>query len=118
MLLINPFLIIKLHALRDDATCVTPSPRPTHRPEMVQQMVVNAAATTIGLWLATLSYATRVVAGEAYQARLDALFGVRYEVRAPCIRTVVCSSAHRRLDTADVGLGLAAVHMRCGSLSA
>ena len=49
---------------------------------MAQQMVINAAATTIGLSLATLSYATRLVAGEAYQAKLDGLFGVRYEVRA------------------------------------
>ncbi len=53
---------------------------------MVHQMVINVAASAIGLSLATLSYATRVVAGEAYQAKLDALFGVRYEVRArhPC----------------------------------
>ena len=46
------------------------------------QTAVSVAASTIGLSLATLSYATRVVAGEAYQAKLDGLFGVQYEVRA------------------------------------
>ncbi len=48
----------------------------------VQQMIIDAVAAKVGLSLATLSYTTRVVAGEAYQARLDGFFGVRYEVRA------------------------------------
>ena len=47
---------------------------------MAYQMAVNAAASTIGLSLATLSYATRVVAGEKFQARLDGFFGVQYQV--------------------------------------
>ncbi len=62
---------------------------------MAQQMIVDAVAAKVGLSLATLSYATRVVAGEAYQARLDGFFGVRYEVRA-LHHVKVCSSAIRR----------------------
>jgi hypothetical protein len=48
---------------------------------MACHAVINAAASTIGLSLATLSYATRIVAGEKFQARLDGFFGVHYEVR-------------------------------------
>ena len=74
----------------------------------VQQMIIDAVAAKVGLSLATLSYATRVVAGEAYQARLDGFFGVRYEVRA------LHMSNYRHMDTIHGTDGTGAGHVaRC-----
>ena len=61
-------------------TCMTPSVPPL-QVVMACHTVINIAASTIGLSLATLSFATRLVAGEKYQARLDGFFGVQYDVR-------------------------------------